>query len=144
MKITISCSHRERDQARRIAEAFKTLAAVTAGTEVKVEDLPVPYSALLEFAPAVSDLSPCVKGTKLTANFVASLVVDGWTWHQIKHIYSALTDDDIRACLEYVIEGDQDGPDEEAVHRTGRRKASPPRDPSSSVLRIQPDQACHS
>jgi uncharacterized protein (DUF433 family) len=58
----------------------------------------------LVFDPSVSDESPVVRGTNLTANTVISRIVDGWTWSEILHHHPELTEADIRACLDFTLE----------------------------------------
>lgn len=47
----------------------------------------------------IGDLPPVVKGTRVTARHVISLIVDGWTYHDILRVYPDLDEADIRACL---------------------------------------------
>lgn len=47
----------------------------------------------------ISDRSPVVKGTKITANHVVSLITYGGTWSGALRRYPELTEADIRACL---------------------------------------------
>jgi uncharacterized protein (DUF433 family) len=58
----------------------------------------------LEFDPKVSEESPAVKGTWVTARHVSALVTDGWSWDEIYRAHPELTERDIRACLDYTIE----------------------------------------
>ncbi|WP_145272789.1 DUF433 domain-containing protein [Tautonia plasticadhaerens] len=99
----------------------------------KANDLPMPFPAAVtpEPAPAarpasgvqaeggnwrdrlvfdehVSDESPVVRGTWITAGRVVSMVVDGMTWDDILRRYPELTERDIRACVCFTEE--QDGP----------------------------------
>jgi uncharacterized protein (DUF433 family) len=60
----------------------------------------------LIFDPAVSETSPVVKGTWVTAAHIISLVVDGFSWAEILRTHPELVEDDIRACLKYTIEED--------------------------------------
>lgn len=53
----------------------------------------------LTIDPDVSRVSPVVRGTRVTAQEVVSLVVDGWTWSDILRTHPELTEADIRACL---------------------------------------------
>jgi uncharacterized protein (DUF433 family) len=57
----------------------------------------------------VSESSPVVKGTWVTVSHVVSLIVDGWTWSDILRTHPELTEDDIRTCLAYTIEQDNNG-----------------------------------
>ncbi len=58
----------------------------------------------LLFDPEVSDSSPVVRGTWITASRVVSLIVDGWSWADILRTHPELTEADLRACLHYTIE----------------------------------------
>jgi uncharacterized protein (DUF433 family) len=60
----------------------------------------------LTFDASVSDTSPVVKGTWVTAGHVVSLIVDGWTWSDILRTHPELTEDDVRACLAYTVAQD--------------------------------------
>jgi uncharacterized protein (DUF433 family) len=55
----------------------------------------------LEFDDTVSEDSPVVKGTLVTASQIVSLVVDGYSWEHILHTHPELCPEDIRACLDY-------------------------------------------
>jgi len=68
-----------------------------------------PWRGRLVIDPAVSETSPVVAGTYVTTRHVASLVVDGWSWAEIRSAHPGLADDDIRACLAYAIE--EEAPD---------------------------------
>jgi uncharacterized protein (DUF433 family) len=57
----------------------------------------------------VSETSPVVKGTWITAGRVVSLIVDGSTWADILRAHPELTEEDIRVCLAYTIEQDNEG-----------------------------------
>jgi len=51
--------------------------------------------------PGVLVGKPVLKGTRLAVEFVIDLLANGWTHDQIRDNYAGVTDDDIRACLEY-------------------------------------------
>ena len=51
----------------------------------------------------VSEASPVVKGTWVTASHVVSLIVDGWTWSDILRSYPELTEEDVRTCVAYAM-----------------------------------------
>jgi uncharacterized protein (DUF433 family) len=44
---------------------------------------------------------PFVKGTRITVDFVLDLLANGWSYDEISNNYPQLTEQDIRACLEY-------------------------------------------
>jgi uncharacterized protein (DUF433 family) len=69
-----------------------------------------PWSARLAFDAAISSRSPVIRGTKITARRIVSLVVDGLTWADILRTYPELSEEDIRAALAYTVE-QEDGPD---------------------------------
>ncbi len=58
----------------------------------------------IELNPAVLEGKPIVKGTRLAVEFVIELLADGWTEKAILEEYPGLTQDDVRACLEYASE----------------------------------------
>jgi uncharacterized protein (DUF433 family) len=58
---------------------------------------------------SVSADSPVVKGTWVTVNEVVSLIVDGWTWSDVLRSHPELCEDDIRACLSYTVDQDNQG-----------------------------------
>lgn len=68
------------------------------------------WSARLAFDAAICTTSPVIRGTRITARQIVSLVVDGQTWADILESNPALTEDDIRACLAYTVE-QEDGPE---------------------------------
>lgn len=69
------------------------------------EPLPAsPWNGRLAIDPTVSESSPVVIGTFVTTRHIASLVVDGWSWAEIRRAHPGIVDDDIRACLAYAIE----------------------------------------
>jgi uncharacterized protein (DUF433 family) len=68
------------------------------------------WSERLTFDSSVSAHSPTVKGTRITARRIVSLVVDGHTWTDILGSHPEICEDDIRACLAYTVE-QEDGPD---------------------------------
>jgi len=87
-------------------EAVKAIAASVEAERARrkpAEPEPEPESRLV-FDLSVSETSPVVRGTWVTANHIMSLVFDGWTWSDILRTYLGLTEDDIRACLEYTVE----------------------------------------
>jgi uncharacterized protein (DUF433 family) len=49
----------------------------------------------------VSDTSPVVQGTWVTADHVVKLIVDGWIWSDILRTHPELEVDDIHECLAY-------------------------------------------
>lgn len=62
----------------------------------------------LAFDFNVSETSPVVKGTWVTVGHVVSLIVDGWTWSEILRTHPELTEDDIRVCVAYTVDQDQE------------------------------------
>lgn len=75
----------------------------------------------LEFDDDVSDTSPVVKGTWITASDIVTMIVDGWSWQEILTNHPELCEDDIRACLTYAIEH-EDCPDFLETHNRGSRQ----------------------
>jgi uncharacterized protein (DUF433 family) len=47
---------------------------------------------------------PVIRGTRLAVEFVVGLLADGWSETEILANYTALTRDDILACLAYARE----------------------------------------
>lgn len=60
--------------------------------------------------PGILGGKPCVRGTRIPVTMVLELMEDGLTFQQvIDDYYPQLTDEDIKACLEYaraVVEGE--------------------------------------
>jgi len=60
--------------------------------------------------PGILGGKPCVRGTRIPVTMVLELIEDGLTFQQvIEDYYPQLTDDDIKACLQYaraVVEGE--------------------------------------
>lgn len=57
--------------------------------------------------PSVSQTSPVVRGTWVTARQVVTLIVDGWSWADVLRAHPELTEADVRACLSYTVEQDE-------------------------------------
>ena len=57
--------------------------------------------------PEVSEHSPVVKGTWVTASHVVSLIIDGWAWSDILRSHPELTEDDIRSCVSFAMEEEE-------------------------------------
>lgn len=75
-------------------------------TEPEPMEDPPGWEDRLTVDPNVSQVSPVVRGTWVTAQQVVALVVDGWTWSDILRTHPELTEADIRACLSYTVEQD--------------------------------------
>jgi uncharacterized protein (DUF433 family) len=60
--------------------------------------------------PNIYGGKPCIRGTRITVTMILELIEDGLTFeHAIKDYYPQLTEQDIKACLEYaraVIDGE--------------------------------------
>jgi uncharacterized protein (DUF433 family) len=61
----------------------------------------------LTFDVSVSETSPVVKGTQVTAGQIVSMIVDGATWADILRMRPELTEEDIQACLAFTVEQDE-------------------------------------
>jgi uncharacterized protein (DUF433 family) len=61
--------------------------------------------------PKIYGGKPCIRGTRITVTMVLELIEDGLTFqHIIQDHYPQLSEQDIRACLEYaraVVEGEE-------------------------------------
>jgi uncharacterized protein (DUF433 family) len=51
--------------------------------------------------PAVLAGKPVIRGTRLSVDFIVSLLADGWNETDIVRNYPGITHDDIAACLRY-------------------------------------------
>jgi uncharacterized protein (DUF433 family) len=51
--------------------------------------------------PAILVGKPCIKGTRMSVEFIVELLANGWTYEQILEDYDHITRDDILACLGY-------------------------------------------
>jgi uncharacterized protein (DUF433 family) len=58
-------------------------------------------NARVVLEPEVLIGKPIIRGTRLSVEFVISLMADGWTEADILHSYPGITHDDIIACLAY-------------------------------------------
>jgi uncharacterized protein (DUF433 family) len=60
--------------------------------------------------PNIYGGKPCIRGTRITVTMILELIEDGLTFQQIiDDYYSQLSEQDIKACLEYaraVVEGE--------------------------------------
>jgi uncharacterized protein (DUF433 family) len=73
------------------------------------DDTPLPrWEDRLVFDFNVSDESPVVKGTWVTVAQIVSLIVDGQTWADILRSHPELSEEDIRVCLSYATEQEND------------------------------------
>jgi uncharacterized protein (DUF433 family) len=54
--------------------------------------------------PKVLAGKPVIRGTRLSVEFVLSLLAEGWTEQQLLAEYPRRSDADIRACLAYAAE----------------------------------------
>jgi uncharacterized protein (DUF433 family) len=73
------------------------------------QEMPVRWQDRLVFDFSVSETSPVIKGTWVTVSRVVSLIVDGWNWSDILRAHPELTEDDVRTCLAYTVEQDDQG-----------------------------------
>ena len=51
--------------------------------------------------PNILGGKPCIRGTRLSVEFIVNLLAHGSTVKEILDEYSGLTHDDVRACLLY-------------------------------------------
>jgi len=51
--------------------------------------------------PEIVAGKPVVKGTRLAVEFIVDLLAQGWPQTEIMRNYPGLTEEDIRACLNY-------------------------------------------
>lgn len=66
------------------------------------------WSDRLRFDFDVSETSPVIIGTWVTTGHVVSLIIDGRTWSEVLRIHPEITEADIRACVAYTIETEDD------------------------------------
>jgi uncharacterized protein (DUF433 family) len=55
----------------------------------------------IKLDPAILVGKPCIKGTRLSVEFIVQLLASGWTFEQILADWDYITQDDIQACLAY-------------------------------------------
>jgi uncharacterized protein (DUF433 family) len=58
-------------------------------------------SARIVLDPAILAGKPVIRGTRLSVDFVISLMADGWSEAEILRNYPGLTREDLAACLAY-------------------------------------------
>lgn len=51
--------------------------------------------------PKICSGKPCIKGTRIPAHIILDLLAAGENFEGIKKAYPNITDEDIRACLNY-------------------------------------------
>jgi len=51
--------------------------------------------------PAICSGKPCIKGTRIPVHIILGLLAAGESFEDIKKAYPNITDEDIRACLNY-------------------------------------------
>jgi uncharacterized protein (DUF433 family) len=54
--------------------------------------------------PDVLTGKPVIRGTRIAAEFVIDLLAQGWRKEDITENYPGITDEDIKACLDYASE----------------------------------------
>ena len=65
-------------------------------------------SAMSDRLTTNSDGNVVVKGSWVTPLRIITLIIDGWTWSDILRGHPELVEDDIRACLAYALEDDDE------------------------------------
>ncbi len=55
--------------------------------------------------PKICSGKPCIKGTRIPAYIILDLLAAGESFGGIKKAYPNITDDDIKACLNYAAIG---------------------------------------
>ena len=55
----------------------------------------------IKLDPAILVGKPCIKGTRLSVEFIIELLANGWTYEDILKDWDYITRDDILACLAY-------------------------------------------
>jgi uncharacterized protein (DUF433 family) len=68
---------------------------------LKKEKETVKLSDRIVVDPAVLVGKPCVKGTRLSVDFLLGLLAQGWSEAEVLRNYPGLTHEDMLACLEY-------------------------------------------
>jgi len=53
------------------------------------------------FDPNICSGKPCIKGTRIPVHIILELLAIGEDYEEIKNAYPNITDNDIRACLNY-------------------------------------------
>jgi uncharacterized protein (DUF433 family) len=51
---------------------------------------------------------PCIKGTRLSIEFLIERLANGWTEQQLLENYERLTMDDLKAVFAYIKDNDED------------------------------------
>ena len=51
--------------------------------------------------PKICSGKPCIKGTRIPVHIILDLLAAGESFERIKKAYPNITDEDIRACLNY-------------------------------------------
>jgi uncharacterized protein (DUF433 family) len=67
------------------------------------------YEGLITVDPNICHGKPCIKGTRIMVSNILSQLAGGYDFEKIKQGYPELTDDHIRAAIEYaaaVVEGE--------------------------------------
>jgi len=64
----------------------------------------MPFSERIVLDPAILLGKPCVKGTRLSVEFLLGLLAQGWSEAELLRNYPGLTHEDVLACLSYASE----------------------------------------
>jgi len=100
-------------QAAEAEDASRSVSVGGLASDLGLYATPVPatppphWQGRLVYDFSISGSSPVVRGTRVTADHIVSLIVDGWTWSDILRSHPELTEDDLRACLLFATEADE-------------------------------------
>lgn len=61
----------------------------------------MPLAERIVVDPAILVGKPCVKGTRLSVDFLLGLLAQGWSEAEVLRNYPGLTREDLLACLDY-------------------------------------------
>ena len=70
----------------------------------------VDENARIELNAAVLDGKPVIRGTRLSVEFILTMLAEGLTYDDILRNYSEITIEDIQACLRYASDCLHDEP----------------------------------
>lgn len=61
-------------------------------------------SSTITIDPTICHGKPTIRGSRLLVTTILELLAGGANWSELKEEYAGLTDDDIRACLDYAVQ----------------------------------------
>jgi uncharacterized protein (DUF433 family) len=66
---------------------------------------PLRWQDYISFDRDILGGKPAIKGTRLGVQFILQRLVDGWSMQDLLEAYPGLTEEQVRACIDYALDG---------------------------------------